>query len=134
RDKKLICSFGFTGEFLGVYPGGGGYDFSHTDFLIRPVSEKKTILIKGYQGKHGRAWEVLQAIKGIQGLIGEYRVVVFGADKKLIELGGLFCAQEKVLVLGKILHQEVLKLMGESLLFIGNSMSDGTPNTLLEAF
>src|SRR5690606_10210068 len=28
---------------------------------------------------------------------------------------------------------EVMKLMGESIIYIGNSISDGTPNTLLEA-
>ena len=30
-------------------------------------------------------------------------------------------------------HQELMKLMGKSLLYIGNSISDGMPNTLLEA-
>ena len=30
-------------------------------------------------------------------------------------------------------HDEVMELMGKSLLYIGNSISDGMPNTLLEA-
>ena len=30
-------------------------------------------------------------------------------------------------------HIEILKLMGEALIYIGNSNSDGMPNTLLEA-
>ena len=36
-------------------------------------------------------------------------------------------------ILGKIPHEEVLKLMGKSLIYIGNSDSDGMPNTMLEA-
>ena len=33
----------------------------------------------------------------------------------------------------KLSHQRVLELMGQSLIYIGNSVSDGMPNTLLEA-
>ena len=30
-------------------------------------------------------------------------------------------------------HTEIMKLMGEALIYVGNSTSDGMPNTLLEA-
>jgi glycosyltransferase involved in cell wall biosynthesis len=36
-------------------------------------------------------------------------------------------------VYGKLPHKEVFKWMGKSLIYIGNSNSDGIPNTLLEA-
>src|SRR5690606_30458308 len=38
-----------------------------------------------------------------------------------------------LIILKKIPELEVLKLMGESLIYIGNSISDGMPNTLLES-
>src|SRR5690606_12404033 len=36
-------------------------------------------------------------------------------------------------IYGNLPYQNLIKLMGRSLIYIGNSSSDGTPNTLLEA-
>ncbi len=59
--------------------------------------------------------------------------MVFGADKQFYLK--FECVSDKYFidVKGNLSHIELLKLMGKSLIYIGNSISDGMPNTLLEA-
>ena len=138
RDVNLAERLGFKGELLGVFPGGGGYNFNETDKYIKPLSERSIILVKGYQGRSGRCIEVLKALMVIENKIKTYEVVVFGADPEV----ETFVAQHKIFnyinlkLYSKtqlLPHERILELMGSALLYIGNSNSDGMPNTLLEA-
>lgn len=135
RDYEIAKQYGFTGEFLGVFPGGGGFDLKVMEEYRKPLEERKTILIKGFQGRSGRAITVLQAIELLQKELIDFEIKVFGSDKEIFE----FVSQSNLKnwnnfqVIGKVSHNEVLQLMGESLIYIGNSNSDGMPNTLLEA-
>jgi len=138
RDKIIAEDLGFKGEFLGVFPGGGGFDIEKMNNFVKPVSERKLILLKGYQGRSGRALAVLKAIKGIKNELENFEIVVFGADPEIESAiqndKTLKHIITKVYTKSNMLtHQEVLKLMGDSLVYIGNSESDGMPNTLLEA-
>lgn len=135
RDYKIAIKYGFTGDFLGVFPGGGGFDLEHIEQFKLPKNQRNIILIKGFQGRSGRAIRILQAIEEIKNEISEFKIVVFGADMETFDylqkspIKGWVNFQ----IQGKISHSEVIKLMGKSLLYIGNSNSDGIPNTLLEA-
>ena len=139
RDVDLAIDFGFKGKLLGTFPGGGGYDFLISDRYIKsPVLDRNVILIKGYQGRSGRAIEVLKAIEQLVTELLDYKVVVFGADievdtyitnnKYLQKLDITVHVKDKFLP-----HNTILELMGLSKIYIGNSESDGMPNTLLEA-
>lgn len=135
RDYFIAKNHGFTGEFMGVFPTGGGYDISNYNKWIKPSNLKKTILIKGYEGNLGRCNKVLKAIIPLKEKLALYEIVVFGANpgvKKFVTNSSLI-EWSNFKVLTNIPHENVLKLMGESLLYIGNSISDGMPNTLLEA-
>lgn len=135
RDYHLAKNYGFNGKFLGVYPGRGGFDLNVAEKYTKPFSERKTILIKGYQGKHGKCIQVLKAILGLKEKLDKYKIAVFGADDEVRS----FIASAKLFNWSnfrsyeRIEHSKVLELMGKSFLFIGNSSSDGIPNTLLEA-
>jgi len=139
RDVSIAKRLGFKGMVLGTYPGGGGYDYAkHDKYVKTPVGERNMILVKGYQGRSGRCIEVLKALVELQRELEPYQVVVFGADK---EVEG-FISSEKVSQKINVMvhgigafmpHESIMKLMGEALLYIGNSNSDGMPNTLLEA-
>ncbi len=138
RDHYIAKELGFSGEFLGAFPGGGGFPIVKLEPYVMPVTKRKTILIKGYQGRSGRALPVLKALKQITFSLDEYKFVVFGADEEVVA----FIEKDKFLrtrihkIYAKknmLPHQTVLELMGRSLLYIGNSNSDGMPNTLLEA-
>lgn len=135
RDYQIATGLGFDGEFLGVFPGGGGFDFRKTDSLMNSVAKRNIILIKGYQGKHGRCKAVLQALIGLQQDLMRYRIVIFGANEEVRNFVDKSELQfwENLNVKGKIPRAEVIELMGQSLMYVGNSLSDGMPNTLLEA-
>lgn len=135
RDYEIAKKYGFEGEFLGVFPGGGGFDLVETEKYKIPINKRKTIAIKGFQGRSGRAIPVLKALILIKKQLEDFELVVFGASQEIKTY-----VQESVLkdwknltILGTISHNEVLQLMGRSLVYVGNSDSDGIPNTLLEA-
>ena len=135
RDFKIAKTHGFVGEFLGVFPGGGGFPLLEMQSYSLPLEQRKTILIKGFQGRSGRAITVLKAVQKLKKQLKAYKIIVFGADAEVIEY---VTATELVqwnnfTILGKIAQNEVWQLMGKSLIYIGNSNSDGMPNTLLEA-
>lgn len=135
RDFHIAREYGFQGKFLGVFPTGGGYHLEKYDELIKPLKSKNTILLKGYEGKLGRCNNVLKAICDLKEELSRFEIKVFGANSKVLE----FVANSHLknwpnfTLMENIPHDEVLELMGESFLYIGNSISDGMPNTLLEA-
>lgn len=137
RDYRIAVENGFSGELLGIFPGGGGYDFTSTDHLMISLDQRKNILVKGYHGLHGRCIPVLKGLWEIRDkieLLG-YDVIVFGAGEEVQEyVANSPLKNWKMLqVFGFLPHSKVMQLMGEAFLYIGNSLSDGTPNTLLEA-
>jgi glycosyltransferase involved in cell wall biosynthesis len=133
RDYKLAKKLGFSGEYLGVIPGGTGYKIKELEIYKKPFEERKIILIKGYEHLFGRSLNVIRAIEMMKEELQSFEIVVFGAhdtvqnyveDKKL---------GYKVYGRHDLSHLQLLQLMGQSLVYVGNSISDGMPNTLLEA-
>lgn len=139
RDVKIASELGFIGKVLGTFPGGGGFDYDKLDkFIVKPASERRTILVKGYQGRSGRSITVLKALKALQTELKNYKVIVFGADAEVVKFSNRNKLTEilnfSLYTRSKLLpHMEIMRLMGESLVYIGNSNSDGIPNTMLEA-
>jgi len=135
RDFEIAKKYGFEGEFLGVFPGGGGFDLQVMKQFKLPIEKRKTILIKGFQGRSGRAISVLKAVELLANELENYTIKAFGSDKEVLEYVAKSPLEKwaNFQIIGKITHNEVLQLMGESLIYIGNSNSDGMPNTLLEA-
>ena len=139
RDFLIVKNNGFKGEYLGCFPGGGGYDLGLIDkYISRPASSRHTILVKGYQGKIGRSLNVLKALLLLKKELKNYKIIVFSADKEIINFEKKLNLSDhiNISVYGRnknLPHLEIIKLMGESLIYIGNSISDGIPNTLLEA-
>ncbi|MFD0977948.1 glycosyltransferase family 4 protein [Salinimicrobium gaetbulicola] len=135
RDQEIARENGFQGKFMGVFPGGGGFELEKLAESSKPHEERNIILIKGYQGKHGKCVEVLKAVSGLREEFTNYEIVVFGAAEEVFEFidSSDLKHWNNLKCLEKLARQEVLELMGRSLLYIGNSSSDGMPNTLLEA-
>jgi glycosyltransferase involved in cell wall biosynthesis len=138
RDISIAKQHGFNGNVLGVFPGGGGFNYNENDGFIKPVSNRSAILIKGYQGRSGKAIEVIKAMEILAKELKGFSVVVFGADREvedyILKKGLNKVFKIKILTKNNFLpHKEILELMGKALIYIGNSNSDGMPNTLLEA-
>jgi glycosyltransferase involved in cell wall biosynthesis len=90
-------------------------------------------LVKGYEHHLGRGLNVVKALQAIQNQIQNYKVVVFGAHPKVIDCIESNQLDFTVYDRHGLSHPELMELMGKSLIYIGNSISDGMPNTLLEA-
>lgn len=131
RDYELAKDLGFTGTHLGIIPGGTGYTIEDFKEAYRPISERKIILVKGYEHQFGRALNVIKALEKVA--VSDYEVVVFGAHKPVADYIKNKNLTFKVFSRHGWSHQELIQWMGKSLVYIGNSISDGIPNTLLEA-
>lgn len=133
RDYEIAKENYFSGVFLGVIPGGTGFKLEELKVFKKPLNERNIILVKGYQHKFGRALQVIKALQILESEIKEYQVVIFGAHSSVIN----FVKDNKLpfIIYDRhgLNHNELLQLMGKSLIYIGNSISDGMPNTLLEA-
>jgi hypothetical protein len=134
RDNDIAVKYGFQGEFLGDFPGGGGYVLYPAEKNLIP-SERDLILIKGYQALFGECIPVLKAIEKLQSELSDIQVKVFGADPEVVEYvkKAELNHWNNFEVLEQIGRVEVLDLMNKAKIYIGNSISDGMPNTLLEA-
>ena len=133
RDYVLAKELGFLGKHVGVIPGGTGYRLEELESYKLPLAERTIILVKGYEHYLGRGLNVVKALHIIQKQIQNYEVVVFGAHRCVIEYIQSNLLDFKVYDRNGLSHQELLTLMGKSLVYMGNSISDGMPNTLLEA-
>lgn len=135
RDFLIAEKHGFKGEYLGTFPGGGGYDLSYSDPMVREFKDRDTILIKGYEHKFGRCNNVLDALLEIEDDIKGFNIIVFAATKGVLEKVKApdFKKMKNLEVKKNIARGELLDLMGRSLIYVGNSISDGMANTLLES-
>lgn len=133
RDHKLAIELGFQGEYLGVIPGGTGYKIKEFEKYQLPIQERKIILVKGYEHQFGRGLNIVKALELLKNELVNYEVVVFGAHSKVINYIKANNLPFRFYSRHGLFHEELIQLMGKSLIYIGNSISDGIPNTLLEA-
>lgn len=133
RDFVLAKQLGFRGKHMGIIPGGTGYKLEELEPYKLSFAERKIILVKGYEHHLGRGLNVVKALHAIQNQILNYEVVVFGAHPKVMDYIESYQLGFTVFDRHGLPHQKLMELMGKSLLYIGNSISDGMPNTLLEA-
>lgn len=133
RDYKIADKLGFKGEFLGVIPGGAGFKLSEFKKFKLPIEDRNIILVKGYEHKFGRALNVIKALSLLSSELKGYEIVIFGAHKIVIDFIVKNKLEFKAFDRNELSHIELMELMGKSKIYIGNSISDGMPNTLLEA-
>ena len=133
RDFELAKQLGFQGKHVGVIPGGTGYKLQDLEIYKLPLEDRKIILVKGYEHHLGRGLNIIMALEAIKNQIENYEVVVFGAHTKVINYINSQNLNFTVFDRHGLSHDELLKIMGRSLIYVGNSISDGMPNTLLEA-
>ncbi|WP_026714568.1 glycosyltransferase family 4 protein [Flavobacterium daejeonense] len=133
RDFEIAKKLGFKGQFLGVIPGGTGYKIKELDVYKLDITERKIILVKGYEHKFGRGLNVIKALQLLDKELEKYKVIVFGAHQKVIDYITSNRLDFTFFDRHGLSHKELMQLMGKSLVYIGNSISDGMPNTMLEA-
>ena len=112
---------GFKGKFLGIIPTGGGYDLSYFENYKKPFEERKIIIVKGYHHLFGRALNVVKALEEIKDDLQQFSVVVFGAHKVVEDYVNHKKLPFQVYDRHGLKQEEVLKLMGQSAIYVGNN-------------
>ena len=135
RDLDIAKTLGYDTTFLGVFPGNGGISIESA--YIQKIENRNVIAIKGYQDGVGNALTVLKAFENLT-IDFEFSFFIFSADDVVLEYlkDSKYFKNKKVEILSRnsfISNQLFLQKFGHCLIYIGNSSSDGMPNTLLEA-
>jgi glycosyltransferase involved in cell wall biosynthesis len=133
RDIELAKELGFRGKVAEVLPGGGGYKVESISRNFSASQPNPSILIKGYQHQFGRALTVLKSIKQLGNKLSGNKIIVLSPHPIVESFIKDELPQLHIEIRRHCDHSDVLRLMGESEIYIGNSISDGMPNTLLEA-
>jgi glycosyltransferase involved in cell wall biosynthesis len=138
RDIKLARIFGFKGEVLLASSAEGGFDLQASLKLrpVGPVSDRRIIMLKGYQGWAGRALVGLRALERCADLLEGYEIVIYAAAPEVVIAAELFTESTgipTIIIPNGTPHQEILSLHGKARLSIGLSISDGLPSSFLEA-
>ena len=136
RDIGLAKKYGFNGKTLGSFPGGGG--FTVKEEFIEPVKNRKLILVKGYHHWAGRALNALKGLENNLELIKNYQIHVYASHPNVIaEIERLKAEHNLNITYTKRgieeSHDSLLQKFGQARIAIGINVTDGIPNTLLEA-
>jgi glycosyltransferase involved in cell wall biosynthesis len=101
------------------------------------IAKRKVIALKGYHADDwaGRALVALQALHRCAERLEDYEIVIYlssdnvrYAAEYVSRITGL-----QITILPHSDHDESIKLMGRARIAIGVSVTDGTPNSMLEA-
>lgn len=137
RDVDLAREFGFSGSGLLVTQATGGFDILRCANLRsqEPTSSRRNIMLKGYQSWAGRALVGLRALERCADLLSGYTVMIYSANPDVAIAAELFTVKTGVptVILPKTPHEEMLRLQGKARLSISLAISDGVPNSFLEA-
>jgi glycosyltransferase involved in cell wall biosynthesis len=137
RDLELATKYGFKGIFQEVLPNAGGFSNSALTKNLQIASERKIILVKGYESFVGRASIALQAISELNNELTDYEVIVYSSNRKTIKLADVIRKQRGVNIRAiskkQLSHEQMLELFAQARIYIGVSLSDGISTSLLEA-
>jgi len=137
RDMELARKKGFKGKALPVFPNAGGFDLGYLKKLREPgkVSDRRVILLKGYQNWAGRALVGIRALAICADVLKGYRVAVYSFGLEVEISARLFEKDTGIPVelIPQCGHDELLRWYGCSRVYIGLSISDAISTSLLEA-
>lgn len=137
RDEALARAHGFKGTVPLILPGSGGYPVEKMRRYMTPgpVSGRRLIMLKGYQGWAGRALDALEALKLCADLLKDYEIAVYAASPAVVTNVGQIRSSHglNIRIIPRIPHREMLGLFGRARMAIGVNATDGVPNAMLEA-
>ncbi|HLC03716.1 MAG TPA: glycosyltransferase family 4 protein [Anaerolineales bacterium] len=137
RDLGLARQMGLRGEPMEVLPVGGGFDLGRASELQEPgrTSQRRRVLVKGYQSWAGRSLVALRALALCADQLQGYQVGVYLASPE-VELAVQVLAQSSgiaIATLPYVSYEETLRRFGSARLYLGLSISDAISQSLLEA-
>jgi glycosyltransferase involved in cell wall biosynthesis len=130
----IARSFGFEGEILPVFPNTGGFDLSRIESLKQGgrTSQRKLIMLKGYQGWAGRSLAGLRALERCGEILRDYEIFIYSASED-VELAAALLAESTGISVRIIPegtpHVEMLIMLGKARIAIGLSIGDAISAT-----
>jgi len=137
RDVGLARSLGYVGPALPVFPNTGGFDIAQVEalrFRARP-SQRRLIMIKGYQHFAGRALTSLAVLERMIDHLSDYEVVLYSMGEATYQKARDLAARTplRFRFIGHADHDEMLRLFSEARVYMGISVSDAISTSVLEA-
>ena len=138
RDYKLAREFGFTGSDLPLVPNAGGFSNEVFELTKVPILKRNEIFLKGYGGEFGLP-DVMLAVS--EKILLEYPGFIINIVSVTPDVLPEVMSLEKNFP-GRVFywttrhpipHQQVLEILGRSLIYFGFSKSDGISTTFLES-
>ena len=137
RDIQLAQELGLKAKVLPVLPNAGGIRLAEVLHFRQsgPISERKAIIVKGYQGWAGRALVAFQAFRLCLEALKGYTIYLYSSAEDTEIAARLFMYETgiPVVIQPPAPHEAILELFGKSRLYLGLSISDGISTSLLEA-
>lgn len=137
RDKRLAIEQGFDGQLVFITPVGGGYDLESFLALrrLKLPSERKIILVKGYQNEVRRALVALRALERCADILSGYDIVIYSASPDVVVKAELMTKLSgiNIRIISHTTHDQMFKILADTRISITVNLSDGLPNSMLEA-
>jgi glycosyltransferase involved in cell wall biosynthesis len=133
RDKILAEKYGYRKETK-VFPSVGG-GFKQPLFKGIQTSLRKKILVKGTQDEVRRGLCSLRALQRCVDVLKDFEIILYNYNNVTATAAHLFYAAtgKEIVLLNEASHEQMLQLNSEARLSICTNMSDGLPNSMLEA-
>ena len=136
KSQELVDAnrLGFTGEFRAPVYIHVGVNENKLSHKLIPPSERKKILLKGYQGGPGRGLNGLHVISQNAKSLDGFEVLVFSADDPVrIQVDKLRNRDGLNIRCFSTTHDGMQEIFMSSRLSIGLSETDGLPASFVEA-
>jgi glycosyltransferase involved in cell wall biosynthesis len=100
-----------------------------------PPSTRRVIAIKGYSTSFGRALHVLAALEQVADALRGYEIVLYSATRDTRRAAAAIERRTgiRMNVLPPASQNEVVQLFGRARVAVASSVSDGSPNAMIEA-
>lgn len=137
RDYDDAREMGFKGEMLDSVPASGGYDIeSYKKLNATPPSQRKFIMVKGYQSFAGRALNAFTAMRECKDALKGYTVILYLSCHAVDVAAELFTQDTGIPVVTlrfPLPHEEIQSNFARSRIHMGLSISDGLPTSVIES-
>lgn len=137
RDVQLARNMGFKGTVLPIIPNAGGFADQAPSSSMAPTSERKKIVLKGYDTWVGKASLGLDALEIMARELSGFTIAIYSCGNKLRRRAAKVAKKTGLTIEtygpGALDHNQMLQLFSESRLYLGISMSDGISTSMLEA-
>lgn len=117
-------------------PGAGGVDLEEARGLRKDIKDRKIILIpKAYDNETNKTLPLLEALRLCEDRLDDYKVYLLMSSPEVQAYIKSFSPRlkEKCVCLPTIPKKEFIAMLGSARIMIAPSISDGTPNVMLEA-